>query len=133
MCVLLKDHNAVMLVRLEPTAPQSRFKHSTTEPLPSLHCLLLLKSHIQQLRDFCLLSACQVLFHAFVGVCRLFSKLTYAKNYFRNPFSANQFGSRSGLTFCPDLGLNFLQRLPADDKIALCKEKFTEISTSNPF
>ena len=35
MC-LEQGHNAVMLVRLEPTAPQSRVKHSTTEPLCSL-------------------------------------------------------------------------------------------------
>ena len=34
-CVLLKDHNAVMLVRLEPVASLSRVKHSTTEPLRS--------------------------------------------------------------------------------------------------
>ena len=34
-CVLLKDHNAVKLVRLEPAAPQSRVKHSTTELLSS--------------------------------------------------------------------------------------------------
>ena len=34
--VLLKDHNAVMPVRLEPTALQSRVKHSTTEPPRSL-------------------------------------------------------------------------------------------------
>ena len=32
-CVLLKDHNAVTPVRLEPAAPRSRVKHSTTEPL----------------------------------------------------------------------------------------------------
>ena len=37
ICVLLKDHNAVMSVRLEPTASWSRVKHSTTEPLRSLH------------------------------------------------------------------------------------------------
>ena len=30
-CVLLKDHNAVTPVRLEPAAPRSRVKHSTTE------------------------------------------------------------------------------------------------------
>ena len=30
-CVLLKDHNAVTPVRLEPAAPLSRVKHSTTE------------------------------------------------------------------------------------------------------
>ena len=35
-CVLLKDHNAVTPVMLEPAAPQSRVKHSTTEPLRSL-------------------------------------------------------------------------------------------------
>ena len=32
---LLKDHNAVTPVRLEPAAPRSRVKHSTTEPLRS--------------------------------------------------------------------------------------------------
>ena len=32
-CVLLKDHNAVKPVRLEPAAPRSQIKHSTTEPL----------------------------------------------------------------------------------------------------
>ena len=36
-CVLLKDHNAVTPVRLEPTALRSRVKHSTTEPLRSHH------------------------------------------------------------------------------------------------
>ena len=35
-CVLLKDHNAVTPVRLEPAVPQSRVKHSTTDPLCSL-------------------------------------------------------------------------------------------------
>ena len=30
-CVLLKDHNAVTPVRLEPAAPRSQVKHSTTE------------------------------------------------------------------------------------------------------
>ena len=34
-CVLLKDHNAVMALRLEPAALRSRVKHSTTEPLRS--------------------------------------------------------------------------------------------------
>ena len=34
-CVLLKDHNAVMLVRLKPAAPRSWVKHSITEPLHS--------------------------------------------------------------------------------------------------
>ena len=36
-CVLLKDQNAVTPVRLEPAALRSRVKHSTTEPLRSLH------------------------------------------------------------------------------------------------
>ena len=52
-CVLLKDHNAVTLVRLEPAAPRSRVKHSTTE-LPlfcydasfSFHVITLLKSGV---------------------------------------------------------------------------------------
>ena len=35
MC-LAQGHNAVTQVRLEPTASQSRVKHSTTEPLRSL-------------------------------------------------------------------------------------------------
>ena len=34
-CVLLMHHKAVTPVRLEPSAPQSRVKHSTTEPLRS--------------------------------------------------------------------------------------------------
>ena len=34
-CVLLKDHNAVTPVRLEPAASLSQVKHSTTEPLRS--------------------------------------------------------------------------------------------------
>ena len=33
---LAQGHTAVMLVRLEPADPQSRVKHSTTEPLRSL-------------------------------------------------------------------------------------------------
>ena len=36
-CVLLKDHNAVTLLRLEPAASRSQVKHSTTEPLRSLN------------------------------------------------------------------------------------------------
>ena len=35
-CVLLKDRNAVTLVRFEPVAPRYRVKHSITEPLRSL-------------------------------------------------------------------------------------------------
>ena len=33
--VLAEGHNAVTPVRLEPAAPRSRVKHSTTEPLRS--------------------------------------------------------------------------------------------------
>ena len=33
---LAQGHNTVTPMRLEPTAPQSLVKHSTTEPLPSL-------------------------------------------------------------------------------------------------
>ena len=40
-CVLLKDHNAVTSVRLEPAAIRSRVKHSTTEPLRSLYFIWL--------------------------------------------------------------------------------------------
>ena len=49
-CVLLKDHNAVTPVRLEPAALRSGIKHSTTEPLPShIFCfwiLLIFKGNI---------------------------------------------------------------------------------------
>ena len=38
---MLKDHNAVKPVRLEPTASRSRVKHSTTEPLHSLLYLVI--------------------------------------------------------------------------------------------
>ena len=37
---MLKDHNAVTPVRLEPAALRSRVKHSTTEPL---------RSHLQRI------------------------------------------------------------------------------------
>ena len=30
MCLAVKDHNTVTLYRLEPAAPRSRVKHSTT-------------------------------------------------------------------------------------------------------
>ena len=35
-CVLLKDHNALTQIRLEPAASRSRIKHLTMEPLRSL-------------------------------------------------------------------------------------------------
>ena len=45
---LAKGHNTVTLVRLEPAAPWSRVKHSTTEPLRSLSLLVnkLAKLHL---------------------------------------------------------------------------------------
>ena len=42
-CVLIKDHNAVTPVRLEPAAPRSRVKHCTIEPLHSLSCQTYMK------------------------------------------------------------------------------------------
>ena len=39
-CVLLKDHNAVTPVRLEPATHQSRVQQSTTEQLRSLLYIL---------------------------------------------------------------------------------------------
>ena len=35
LCVLLKDHKAMKVVRLKHGAPRSGVKHSTTEPLRS--------------------------------------------------------------------------------------------------
>ena len=39
---MLKNHNAVTLVRLEPAALRSRVKHSTTEPVRSLVAFVLI-------------------------------------------------------------------------------------------
>ena len=39
-CVSLKDHSTVTPVRLEPAALRSRVKHSTTEPLRSPYCVV---------------------------------------------------------------------------------------------
>ena len=44
MC-LAQGHKAVMPVRLEPTAPRSRIKHSTTEPLHSLF-IVVYRTHV---------------------------------------------------------------------------------------
>ena len=38
--VLAQGHTAVMPVRLEPAAPRSRVKHSTTEPLRSQYFVM---------------------------------------------------------------------------------------------
>ena len=45
---MLKDHNAVTIVRLEPAAPRSRVKHSTTEPL---RFLMMRPLHLNQKLD----------------------------------------------------------------------------------
>ena len=42
-CALLKDHNTVTPVRLEPAALWSRVKHTTTEPLRSLKQVIISK------------------------------------------------------------------------------------------
>ena len=48
-CVLLKDHNAVTLVRLKP--PASRVKHSTTEPLRSHVNLKIVKISLKEIEN----------------------------------------------------------------------------------
>ena len=48
---LAQGHNTVMPVRLKPTAPRSRVKHSTTEPgilLPSMRWLIVYKKHMSK-------------------------------------------------------------------------------------
>ena len=47
-CVLLKDHNAVTPVRLEPAALWYRVKHSTTEPLRSLGEETITRNHTHE-------------------------------------------------------------------------------------
>ena len=49
-------------------------------------------------------STSALVFHAFVVVCRLFSKLTFSKHY----QSYKQFESRSGTTFCWSLSVSKL-------------------------
>ena len=77
-CVLLKDHNAVTPVRLEPAAPRSRVKHSATWPLRSLQlrvksffCILFLKS------TFTFLQFCN-------GVARTLKKIRTPKGDYWN-------------------------------------------------
>ena len=52
----------------------------------------------------------RLIFHAFVGLCRLFSKLTFSKNSFRNTI-VDQVKRFVG----HDLSANCLSRLSADD------------------
>ena len=58
------------------------------------------------------------MFHAFVDVCRLFSKLIFSKNYFRNTISvSNDLDPDQGqYSVCPDVGQNCSRRLLVDDK-----------------
>ena len=62
----------------------------------------------------------------FMLCCRLliFFKINIFKKFFQEYHqSVKQFGSRSGPTFCPDLGPNCLQRLSADDKLWLARKE----------
>ena len=45
MC-LAQGHNAVAPVRLEPAVLRSRVKHSTTEPLRSLHNIMVYRDYV---------------------------------------------------------------------------------------
>ena len=65
------------------------------------------------------LHACWVIFHAFVDVCLLFSKLTFKKKSFRNIIRiSNSFDAdHERLSFGTDLAPNCSQRLSADNKI----------------
>ena len=49
---MLKDHNAVTSVRLEPAASRSLVKHSTTEPLRS--CIRRMDSKLHEDKLTCL-------------------------------------------------------------------------------
>ena len=51
-CVLLKDHNAVTPVRLEPAAPRYRVKRSTTEPLRSLFSESTIMLHLKRIGSY---------------------------------------------------------------------------------
>ena len=65
-----------------------------------------------------LCNACWAIFHAFIVVCWLFSKLTFSKNSFRNTIIVSH-GLDPDQDRCsvgPDLDPNCLQRLSADEK-----------------
>ena len=51
-CVLLKDHNTVTPVRLDPAAPQSQVKHSTIEPLRSQYVSFESKIRLYKIHAF---------------------------------------------------------------------------------
>ena len=90
-------------------------------------------------REFFKLFACWLIFHAFVVVCWLFSRLTFQKNI------SGTLSDRDWRSVGSDLGPNRLQRLSADDKVAASKErvitrcsdqptlKFNQIVLSSPY
>ena len=65
-------------------------------------------------------AACWVIFHAFVVLCCLFSKLTFSINSFRNTIRVSNSldPDQDRQNVGPDLGPNCLQRLSADDNVA---------------
>ena len=71
---LAQAHNAVPPVRLEPATPQSRVKHSTTEPLPS---------------------SCKVT----INMC-LHSDLVRIESYFLLPYGVDAYIKGSGAQAC---------------------------------
>ena len=72
MC-LAQGHNTVMPARLEPTAPWSRVKHSTTELLNSLHAQVSsgTRNDIFEPSSIFFVYASSKCFSKTVGVCRL--------------------------------------------------------------
>ena len=64
------------------------------------------------------LFACWVIFHRFVVVYRLFSKLSFSKNSFRNTIRVSNGldPNRDQCSLSPDLGPIYLQKLSADNK-----------------
>ena len=68
--------------------------------------------YLSHMRKFILYSACWVIFHAFVVVCWLFSKLTFSKNSFKDTIRmSNSLDPDQDWHFVgPDLGSNCLQR-----------------------
>ena len=71
-------------------------------------------------------SACLVIFHAFLVICHLFSKLTFSKKNKKTFRVANGLDTDQDQLFVrPDLGPNCLQRLSAEDKRKECKSMKT--------
>ena len=64
MC-LAQRHNAVTPVRLEPAAPQSRVKLSTTEPLRSHWLLVVSSNYLKKIHDFSIIIQVFFKFHDF--------------------------------------------------------------------